>query len=147
MLTDTPEKDRIAKATNEKVEKIKKKHERKRPITTPEEHEEVSKTQFLCKSDTKCSLNEEGEFLEVNLNYSPYDLKINDFVLVEFSTKKTKVHYVGWIEKLEADEACVTFMQKLINETFVFPENDDTAIVQRDIIMKLPQPSKFGSTS
>ncbi|GBO14151.1 hypothetical protein AVEN_103752-1 [Araneus ventricosus] len=42
ILTDTPEKDRIAKATNETVEKNKEKHERalrrkKRP--TPEKHE------------------------------------------------------------------------------------------------------------
>lgn len=93
-------------------------------------------------------MNEEEEFLEVDLNYSPYVLEINDFVLVEFSTKKTEVHYVGRIEKLESDEVCVKFMRKQINETFVFPENDDTAIVQRyDIIMKLPQPSILGGTS
>lgn len=38
-------------------------------------------------------------------------------------------------------------MQKQINET-VFPDNDDTAIVQKDdIVMKLPQPFISGGTS
>lgn len=58
------------------------------------------KAQFLCtESDFECSMNEGAEFLEVGVDCSPNILEINDFVLVAFSTKKTKVHYVGRIEK------------------------------------------------
>ena len=41
------------------------------------------------ESDSQHSLNEEGEFLDIDLNYSQCDLEINDFILVEFSTQKT----------------------------------------------------------
>ncbi|KAG8250136.1 hypothetical protein J6590_108122, partial [Homalodisca vitripennis] len=56
-------------------------------------------------------------------------LEVNDFVLVQFSTKKKVVMYVGQIEGIE--EEGMTYMVKFLRKKedswkFYFPEKEDT---------------------
>jgi hypothetical protein len=57
-----------------------------------------------------------------------------NFVVVEFATKKRKLHYVGFILGREgegSDEWTVKFMRKVAgsSDTFVFPDQDDISPV------------------
>ncbi|KAJ4437135.1 hypothetical protein ANN_17270 [Periplaneta americana] len=72
-------------------------------------------------------------------------LKVNDFVIVRFSTKKTIKHFVGKIEKIiwPDSEVEVYFLKKKEGSyQFYFPEQIDKSLVNvEDCVTKLPQPS------
>lgn len=151
ILTDTPEKDIVVKAMEEKAEKMKIKCERVAKKRKLELAKLLKKEQSkVVVSDSESDISfEESSHQEIcaEVNLAPENLAVNDFVLVEFTTKKTKIHYVGRIEKMESDEANVKFMRKQKNETFVFPETDDTSMVNTDdILLKLPPPTILGCT-
>lgn len=62
-------------------------------------------------------------------------LVINDFVLVQFATKNTKIHDAGVIEYYESYEKYVMFTWKYSNEIFIFPETGDTPFFQKGDIV------------
>lgn len=77
------------------------------------------------------------------------DLHVNDFVLVQFHTKRTTLHYVGQIDLQLQDktEFNVRFLRKKENDKFYFPEASDISLVDfKDIVKKLPQPKITGGT-
>lgn len=78
-------------------------------------------------------------------------LQVNDFVLVEFAGKKTKVMFVGQIEAVEEEGMTyrVKFMHKKDDSwKLYFPEKDYISCVERsDIKLKLPQPCISGGTA
>lgn len=94
------------------------------------------------------NFNEEDE---INFDTSISDLLENDFVLVEFCTKKTKVFYVGLIEKrhLDVKSYMIKFMRRRGDTwKFYFPDQDDVyEVEEKDIRMKLPQPTMSGGTA
>ena len=72
------------------------------------------------------------------------ELKVGEYVLVKFLTKKTIVHFAGLItEKNYEDYFLVRFMhQKPSQNVFIFPDNVDESLVHvQDIIMCLPDPT------
>lgn len=89
--------------------------------------------------------------LEENIDFENDDLeiRINDFILVEFAGKKSKVLFVGQVEEKEENNYKVKFMRrKECSWKFYFPEKDDISCIERsDIKMKLPQPNIIGGTS
>lgn len=68
--------------------------------------------------------------------------KINDFVVVEFPTKKTVKHYIGLILEESGDDFVIKFMRKRKTNVHVFPTEDDVALtLSNDVKEILPTPT------
>lgn len=76
------------------------------------------------------------------------EIVVNDFVLVQFATKKTNVFYVGHIEDADGLTYKVKFIRRFRQTwKFAYPETEDCSEIDRgDIVIKLPQPVTFGGT-
>lgn len=62
-------------------------------------------------------------------------------MVVRFSTKKSVRHYVGLVQSKSEDEYTVSFLRRSGAESFVFPNKEDIAAVDKqDIVFKLQQP-------
>lgn len=154
ILTDTPEKN--------KIENVIAKTKKRRPMkkyrnatcvkkialdVTDSSSEELEKISLHDSSD-------DNDFYESSS--SPEDnepsekLKVNDFVIVRFSTKKTVKHFVGKVEKIiwPDSEVEVNFLKKKEGSyQFYFPEQIDKSVVNvEDCVTKLPQPSILPGT-
>lgn len=77
------------------------------------------------------------------------EIVADDFVLAEFATKKTKVHYVGHVEEVDGLTYRVRFMRRFRQiRRFIYPETEDCSEIERsDIVMKFPQPVSSGGTA
>ena len=159
VLTDTPEKNEIENAQNEKkksnkvnvasqiFKEVTDKHKIRKE--TPEEsssEEEVtshnSDDESIVSFQELARRYEEEELQELFLD-STQPLEIGKWVLVAFATKKTKKHYIGVIQSLNTEEPTVKFARRVKNtSTFVWPHTDDISeIPSEDIITFLPQPT------
>lgn len=76
------------------------------------------------------------------------NLDKNDFVLVEFQTKKSTKYFLGQIQqKISSTDFEVKFLRKTGPNKFSFPLNEDVSDVMFDsIIAKLPSPTTWGGT-
>lgn len=77
-------------------------------------------------------------------------LKVQDYVLVAFRTKKSIKYYVGQITgDNNEDDYKVNFLRKQTEGMkFCFPQIMDKSIVRaEDIVMKLPTPTTSGTTA
>ncbi|KAJ8942921.1 hypothetical protein NQ314_009896 [Rhamnusium bicolor] len=151
IYTSTPEKQRIEeilKAKEEKLAKLKKKVEPvKKKLKLVESSSEEDSISELSLSDSVGDISEE----EFPLLCDDEELNLKDFVLVQFCTKKTKLHYIGCIQRIiNRDELEINFLRRKDNKenAFIFPVIQDVSEVSRsDVIMKLPNPIPVGTTS
>lgn len=178
ILTETPEKNRLEDELKERVAKASR-SKPKRKMFQPEikikkkkviglhlmnldsdNSEDWEEDNISLHDESECEDRQElinqtnfNEDAELNFDTSASELGLteNDFVLVEFSTKKTKLHYVGLIEKKHMDTGSyiVKFMRRRGDTwKFNFPEKEDIfEIEEKDIKMKLPQPTMSGGTA
>lgn len=93
-------------------------------------------------------IQREEEFAEeTEIIISPGSIrKVNDWVLVKFSTKTRVTHFVGIIRSItEEKDPVVQFVRKVPNKKisiFQFPENEDISLItDEDIVKILPQPT------
>ncbi|KAJ8927483.1 hypothetical protein NQ314_020055 [Rhamnusium bicolor] len=110
IYTSTPEKQRIEeilKAKEEKLAKLKKKVEPvKKKLKLVESSSEEDSISELSLSDSVGDISEE----EFPLLCDDEELNLKDFVLVQFCTKKTKLHYIGCIQRIiNLDELEINF--------------------------------------
>ena len=108
ILTDTPEKETIEKAYEERQKKLagkkqnskekgkpKKKAPKKKIIDSSSEESDVPVP--FDEFDKESSEDERSD-------HGNTDLSVGDFVLVNFATKHRSLRYVGMVEKVEDDE-------------------------------------------
>ncbi|KAJ8940695.1 hypothetical protein NQ314_010630 [Rhamnusium bicolor] len=151
IYTSTPEKQRIEeilKAKEEKLAKLKKNVEPvKKKLKLVESSSEEDSISELSLSDSVGDISEE----EFPLLCDDEELNLKDFVLVQFCTKKTKLHYIGCIQRIiNRDELEINFLRRKGNKenAFIFPVIQNVSEVSRsDVIMKLPNPIPVGTTS
>lgn len=148
ILTDTPEKEEIERQATQKRKKLKIK---KRKLIVDDSTDE--ETVMSLHDDSEDDIEEKQdpeEIRELNWDINPLEnIGLNDFVLVRFLTKKSKVSYVGRVEgKEETGEFNILFMRKNEKGNFFFPQEVDSSLTEReDIITKLPPPMMVGGTS
>lgn len=161
ILTETPEKARLEEERIKRQEKKRKpaKHEQekikkvKKNVYKTFCDDIESDTQSDTPSESMSLHDESSDDLETfsDLDSQEFDtrsLTINDFILVSFATKKSRVLFVGQIEAILKEGFRVKFMRKR-DETwkFYFPEKEDISeIDSEDIRLKLPTPSITGGT-
>nr|CAD7259053.1 unnamed protein product [Timema shepardi] len=138
----------------------------------------ASRKEKSCSSRPKVSLKQKELFMKKRLVYSSSDsdgefsvqdssdeetlhdlitverndteeIVVDDFVLTEFATKKTKVLYVGHVEEVNGHTYKIRFMRRFRQTwKFTYPETEDISEMERsDIVMKLPQPESSGGTA
>lgn len=99
-------------------------------------------------SDSDCNEDfERDNDLESLLEDTP--IRVNDFLLIKFSTKKRVLYYIGQVtETCDEQEYAINFLRKSKHNGFTFPAITDTALVSRsDIVAKLPTPIPSAGTS
>ncbi|KAJ8929785.1 hypothetical protein NQ314_017493, partial [Rhamnusium bicolor] len=113
IYTSTPEKqiiEEILKTKEEKPAKLKKKVEPvKKKLKLVESSSEEDSISALSLSDSVGDISEE----EFPLLCDDEELNLKHFVLVQFCTKKTKLHYIGCIQRIiNRDELKINFLRR-----------------------------------
>ncbi|KAF2892094.1 hypothetical protein ILUMI_14079 [Ignelater luminosus] len=90
-----------------------------------------------------CQESRESD-VDFDVEDEDHEIKLGDFVLVKFATKKNMKHFMGRVEKILS----VNFLKKDKNNKFTFPnEPDINDIMSDDIITKVPAKNRnFNST-
>lgn len=142
ILTDTPEVNILEEQHNAKLRKnnLKKSGKQcKRNIL--EESSDSDVEDFELQESDQSAMDCENES-DIDTN-ELFTLKENDFILVDFSTKKNKISYIGCIKKtLGSCEFEVKFLRRFGNSNkFFYPAEDDISDVERgSILRKLRRP-------
>lgn len=176
IYTDTPEKDRIEAAEKEKQEKRAKSVKRrvyqsedpkdvsKKPRKKPKKSSytssssesdletvsAVDKKRNIMNYSSDSDIDLQSEHDDINGLLDDEEVKVGDFVLVKFATKKKVLHFVGHVEELLGDygELLVKFLRLKPNRGFYYPIQDDFSTITRaDIVFKLPPPQESKGTS
>ncbi|GFO47093.1 pogo transposable element with krab domain [Plakobranchus ocellatus] len=155
IATSTPEKIRIQEKEDKQNNKGTKVSKPKRSIAfseTKNDSDDDSDTiQYDDTSEYESRVDEENSLLDTDVE----DLNIDDFVLVKFKTKKTRILYVGKVITKSRDQTNdtvfdITFprREKPTAYSLIFPQVEDTAEIPLDqIIGKLPKPTVQGGTA
>lgn len=89
------------------------------------------------------NLEAEKEEEQMERDLLDEEIKLGDFILVKFCTKKNVKYFIGQVKQVNEfkDEFTIKFLRQGKNESFVWPQVDDVSIVgQHDIERKLPPP-------
>lgn len=163
VLTDTPNKEELELAHEQKMQKIRLKEMKKQQNENKKQNKDGQ--QKMCKKNLKRKLFRESSSSEseVELEKICNDstdgsiteddetgneiLSEGDFVLVKFSTKQTIRYYVAKIKMVKNVDYYLTYLIKGFGWTFTYPEKKDDDVKGReDIVMKLPKPEISGGT-
>lgn len=142
IATDTPEKEQLAMEKEAKKRKVPNKTKR----VILESSSSDSETSVVLESDSEESEEGVPEIITFSLNRQPLP---DDFVLVEFESKKRYVYYVAKVLKINDDIVSVSFLRKkFAGDIFYMPLVPDLADVNTNEIKTiLPEPRINGSTS
>lgn len=161
ILTDTPEKEAIRRAHEEKMKKQqgkkqsnpgqqkKKQPKKKIPIPIESSSDESDVPMAIPYDDeSECeSSSDEGSEPDST------DLSVGDFVIVHFAAKRRSLQYIGMVEKVDEGEVSARFLRRIRGSTakekptFAFKEDDVALFPQSDVLKKLPQPRRAGGTA
>lgn len=160
IATDTPEKLEIEmtkKLTNKRKEAKKRKVTKKVLQSDSEEDNEDPGEVTYQESDEDDEWPDEEidndpiiiteNYLKMPLSHIPQEA---EYVLVEFSTKKSKVYYVGKVleSRNRKLEYYISFLRRKSDNKFHMPNEPDVSYVkEHDIKFALPKPNLVGSTS
>lgn len=162
ILTDTPEKDELESLANERKKKagsVKKKvlGEFKASNKKPEEKENKSKKRKSRKNKSDSEDEESSEELslhdsssETEFNEIKLKLKLTDFVLVKFLTKRQCRYYVGIVNEIAKGRigAKINFLRRNTELfKFYYPEKIDESWIDIDDIEKILTPVQENNTS
>lgn len=138
IATDTPEKDQLAMEKGSKIRKV--------PAKTKRVVLESSSSESEPPLDSDASDDEVLDTLKLQLERQPQN---DDYILVEFASKKNSVYYVAKVLEAKGNTCYVTFLRKKLGKkVFYLPQVDDVSDVnQKDIRAILPKPHVNGSTS
>ncbi|XP_050508702.1 uncharacterized protein LOC126885927 isoform X1 [Diabrotica virgifera virgifera] len=159
IATDTPEKNLIenaaseAAAKNSKISIPKRKEATKKIFIQESSDEDDPLDDWSATSSSGGSFDPDDIEQEnaVELSFTPVEfLRVNEFVLVEFTDNK-KFYYVGRVtkEKNDEDEVEISFLRKSakVARAFSYPLVEDIAFVNiKDVKLILPNPEKKQGT-
>lgn len=99
--------------------------------------------------DTPAESESDDEYVEMaEAEDDEQDVEEGRFVLVEFSSRKAKIAYVGKVLSKEDGEVRVEFYRNKGGETFAKPDNPDIAMVNETSVVKvLPMPTATTGTT
>lgn len=159
ILTDTPEKEAIQRAHEEKM----KKQQGKKQSYPGQQKKKQPKKKIPIESSSDESgdplpipYDDESEYespVDEGSEPDSTDLSVGDFVIVQFAAKRRSLQYIGMVEKLEDGDVSARFLRKIRGSTakekptFAFKENDVALFPQSDVLKKLPQPHRAGGTA
>lgn len=165
ILTDTPNlneiKDEEERSTSsrkkrkEGAEKVKRnisKTVKNFPTKTLDYDTDDSVDEDITLIDTDDDMDEdwcsETENEEQSLNLNTDQVEVNSFILVKYVKKKMARYFIGKVEKIVMSDYTVNFLRRKGDATYLFPENKDVDIIQKnDIVAHLPEPTPLGNTS
>lgn len=150
ILTDIPEKNRLEDSERESKKKrpVAKRLPKKKLVATNEDStSEEELAHNLLDSDTDSPDDQSVHYQEPTAD----SVKVNSYVLVKYSTKrKTKIHYVGVVLKVDGENYEVNFMRKVKGSAacFMYPdmEDRDDCVKLTDIVLLLGNPTTVGGT-
>lgn len=132
ILTDTPEKQTIQKAYEERQKKLAGKKQNGKEKGKPKKKAPKKKIidSSSEESDVPLPLDDESSEDERS-DPGNTDLSVGDFVRVNFATKHRSLRYIGMVEKVEDDEVLTQFLRRIQGNkkewkrpTFAIKEND-----------------------
>lgn len=157
IATDTPEKLEIEMDKNfSKNRKEAKKRKTAKKILQNDSENELFEIPYQESDEDNDWLDEEVEnyivpitsnYLKRPLSHTPQE---GEYVLVEFSTKKTQIYYVGKVleSRNKKLEYCISYLRRKSINKFHNPNEPDISYVkEQDIKLILPKPDFSGSTS
>ena len=104
------------------------------------------------ESDVSAKQSDNSEVSSFSKQLQTSDVKVDDYILVRFTTKSTEKFYIGQVMEVDKKEKEIhtTFMTRMKfrkkGNTFRFPDVEDTATHGiEDVVFLLPQP-KCGTT-
>lgn len=173
ILTDTPEKNRIAAAAAVRCSKKMRLSGKCKNKSSAVKIIEPKSTNAVDSSDSESSeadvrnmpVMDDSSDSDGSVCLSDYEafdedlakvaLKSGDFIIVNFSLKTSTVKYVGEIVNVTDDsELEVKFLRSKMSKkgngepTFVYPIIDDVSVVNKsDVVAKLPSPMSHGGTA
>lgn len=156
ILTDTPEKQTIEKAYEERQKKLaqKKKNSKEKGQLKKKAPKRKIIDSSSEESDVPVPLDDDESSEDERSDHEDTDLNVGDFVLVNFATKHRSLRYVGMVEKVEDNEILTQFLRRIQGNknqwerpTFAIKENDVAHVPKGDVVKKLPQPNRPGGTT
>lgn len=127
----------------ESLKKIKK-----RKLTIPQESDTDDFSDIPVDSDLS-EYHVEDDISE-NFDNSVNSAVVGDYVLVKFSTKRTRLHYVRRVEGISKKENdTINFLGKKSNScTYYYPEEADRSDMDFcDLVLRLSPPNNVSGTS
>lgn len=159
ILTSTPEIEVIKDAYNSKLEKSRSSEAKRRKtvkqlVINDSSSESDNVIEYIDSDDPEDFINEllsnnqmeDDDFLQ---DIDKQTIKINDYVLVNCSTKKNKIAYIGCVIQLAIDQYKIKFLRRFGNSNkFIYPEAEDVCDIKRSqILTKLPTPCQNSATA
>ncbi|KAI4882483.1 hypothetical protein NFI96_001793 [Prochilodus magdalenae] len=132
-LPDTPEKQTIEKAYEERQKKLaqKKKNSKEKGQLKKKAPKRKIIDSSSEESDVPVPLDDDESSEDERSDHEDTDLNVGDFVLVNFATKHRSLRYVGMVEKVEDNEILTQFLRRIQGNknqwerpTFAIKEND-----------------------
>ncbi|XP_026019298.1 uncharacterized protein LOC113019676 [Astatotilapia calliptera] len=160
ILTDTPEKQAIERAHEEKTNKLKGKkeiiHKKQGMWKRKQTQTKIAVESSSEESDVPIPFEDTSEYESSSDERSEpdvSDLVVGDFVIVRFASKSRSHHYIGLVDSFADNEVSARFLRRIRGitsskkPTFVFKENDEASFPRKDVLKKLPQPQQAGGTA
>jgi len=160
ILTDTPEKQAIERAHEERKNKQKGKTERtikeQGKLKRKQTQRKIAVESSSEESDVAIPFDDTSEHESSSDERSEpdvSDLVVGDFVIVKFASKCRSHHYIGLVDSLAGNEVSARFLRRIRGitdskkPTFAFKEKDEASFPRSDVLKKLPQPQKAGGTA
>jgi len=154
ILTEKTEIEEYKLKMEQRAKQIKKRNMTVRKFLefSSSEESDVTDVELQDSDETDELLTEikPGDDNAMVLDNAHFTLEINDFVLVNLSTKKHKLAYIGCItDILDENEYKIKFLRRRGNsQKFCYPLLDDVSDILRDnILLKLARPYSNAATS
>lgn len=128
IITDTPEKERLEKEIQDRLNKKRKKPRAARKLSTQKQQDSSTEEEELPKGVLASDTDSPEEMDETEHEMATTDVKPGVYVLVKFVTKKkSSKFYVGEVKSEVGGSYEVRFMRKVKESaaSFVFPDKDD----------------------
>lgn len=149
IITNTPEKDRIAALHSKKAPKLVSKAKKRKVVDTHESESEADEGAEQQLESILTDSEEEGDQgIEEQTEHEDMEIAIGKFALVKFQSKTREHCYVGEIVERCELEWRVDFYRKTTQGTFIKPAQQDVSLVEeQQIISLLLPPSTTGTTA
>jgi transposase-like protein len=146
ILTDTPVKAVLEYEAKKRIEKKERQEAaallRKKRKFLKELEQINSSSSSEIDEDPNYADSSENEEVVDDYDVDSHEVKVGQYVVTKFATKKTIIHYVGLVTSKVASHYEIRFMRRNEEKNyFFFPTNvDESTVDESDIVLILPEP-------